>query len=482
MFVTDGTIDATSTSEGTYNSFVQSQASALTGYFPSGTSWSAVTATYDGTTYTSVPANAPVYSGVPLYNTAGQVILPDSGQLYVLADGLSGGAVEGVSPIFDQSGNAFPALVWTGFTWPPSYPQEALGGEPYTNSYCCLGESSANNSGFGLWWTFGDPETVQHSLFGLSSLITVPTPVKAPYTWNASGWLGDWNTAGNWAGGIVPNGAGTVATFDNTVAGATAAITNVPVTLGVLNIASSSRIDIAGVDQGALAMQAATTGSSAQIYVSGGTLDKINLPLSFNSPTAINVAVGSTLEIGNPVNLNGQTVTLSGGGTLQCDVNFSASSGTLRANAGAVAIGAEAIVSPALLDIAGNAQLSGAGTIQGDVIYESSAASLFAGAIAGAGSSLVLNANGGSLTLTGSNTYGGGTEVLSGTLIAAGDESLPDGGSLTVGAGAAAMLDAPSLAASPAVAAVPEPSTIALFGAGLMGLMAYGWRRRRRVA
>jgi autotransporter-associated beta strand protein len=305
----------------------------------------------------------------------------------------------------------------------------------------------------------------------------------APGTWNVStSYYGDWNTASNWGGGVVPNGAGTIATFDNTVAGATAAITNVPVTLGVLNIASSSRIDITGVNEGTVTMQAASSGSTAQIYVSGGTLDKINLPLSFSSPTTIGLAAGSTLEIGNPVNLNGQTVTMSGGGTLQFDVTFSASSGTLQANAGAVAIGAEAIVSPALLDISGNAQLTGSGTIQGDLTYDSSAASRFAGTIVGTGSSLVLNAGGGSLTLTGDNTYGGGTEVLSGTLIATNNQSLPDGGSLTVGAEATSLFDssqaASSAAVSPSAAAVPEPSISALLGVGAIGLIACGWQRR----
>ena len=322
------------------------------------------------------------------------------------------------------------------------------------------------------------------------NLLQVRNLTVAQGTWNVSTpYFGDWNTAGNWVGGIVPNGAGKTATFDNTVAGATAAITNVPVTLGVLNIASSSRIDIAGVNQGALTMQAATSGSTAQINVSGGTLDKINLPLSFNSPAAISVAANSTLEIGNPVNLNGQAVTLSGGGTLQFDVNFSASSGTLQANAGAVAIGTEAIVSPVLLDIAGNAQLSGSGTIQGDVTYESSAASLFAGKIAGAGSSLVLNAGSGSLTLTGANTYGGATEVVSGTLIAANTGAIADGTSLVVGNPAffpAAVVPYGNSAVAGGsglnAAAVPEPSTLALVAFGLWSAAACRrFSKRRRT-
>ena len=37
------------------------------------------------------------------------------------------------------------------------------------------------------------------------------------------------------------------------------------------------------------------------------------------------------------------------------------------------------------------------------------------------------------------------------------------------------------LAAQSAAAAVPEPSTFALTALGLIGLLAYGWRRRRRA-
>jgi len=148
-----------------------------------------------------------------------------------------------------------------------------------------------------------------------------------PGTRNVSSpYFGDWNTASNWVGGIVPNGIGKIAIFDNTVSSATAAIINVPVMLGVLNIASSSRIDITGVDQGMLTMPSNQHREHRSDLCLRGTLDKLNLPLSFNRPTAISVARGSTLELGNPVNLNGQTVT----GSWQPRVNAPLLRGSLR--------------------------------------------------------------------------------------------------------------------------------------------------------
>ena len=87
--------------------------------------------------------------------------------------------------------------------------------------------------------------------------------------------------------------------------------------------------------------------------------------------------------------------------------------------------------------------------------------------------------------LTWTTSYSGGTIVQAGTLIVTNNAALPDGTSLTIGAGAALVFD-PSTAAGPAVAVageiavVPEPGTFGLLAAG--AAMA-GWtacRRKRR--
>ena len=95
----------------------------------------------------------------------------------------------------------------------------------------------------------------------------------------------------------------------------------------------------------------------------------------------------------------------------------------------------------------------------------------------------------GTLILSGSDTYTGGTTVDAGTLIVASGDALPDGTSLTVGAGGTLIFDplAPrrraeaSLAASPAaVAAVPEPGTLVLLAAGALLAAFAAWRRKRK--
>ena len=100
---------------------------------------------------------------------------------------------------------------------------------------------------------------------------------------------------------------------------------------------------------------------------------------------------------------------------------------------------------------------------------------------------LTMNGPGGTLLLSGSDNYGGGTIVEAGTLILTKNTAVADGASLTVGAGGVFIFD-PTLAAagnaaaaSPsgsALAAVPEPGTIILLSVGAALLLAY----RRRYA
>ncbi len=99
----------------------------------------------------------------------------------------------------------------------------------------------------------------------------------------------------------------------------------------------------------------------------------------------------------------------------------------------------------------------------------------------GGGMSLTLSASNGTLILSGSSNYSGGTFVSDGTLVVTNPAALPDGGSITVGDASFFDSGAPSFAPVAATAAaVPEPGSLALLGAAVSGAAIYRRRRSRR--
>ncbi len=125
--------------------------------------------------------------------------------------------------------------------------------------------------------------------------------------------------------------------------------------------------------------------------------------------------------------------------------------------------------------------------LQLDSVVEVTLASPYAsltlsGVVSGIGA---LNlAGSGELILLGADSYQGGTIVSGGTLVVASAYALPQGTSLTVGAGGTLILD-PSAAGSPvmdsaAAVAVPEPESLALLSVAACVLAVYQRIRSRR--
>ena len=105
----------------------------------------------------------------------------------------------------------------------------------------------------------------------------------------------------------------------------------------------------------------------------------------------------------------------------------------------------------------------------------------------GGGFSLTMSASNGTLILSGSDNYSGGTIVTAGTLIVTNADALPSGTSLTVGAGGTFIFDPSQAVAAPIISstasqtnAVPEPGTLALLTVAVCGAAVYHRVRSRR--
>ena len=163
---------------------------------------------------------------------------------------------------------------------------------------------------------------------------------------------------------------------------------------------------------------------------------------------------------GGTLSLNGGSLN-SGGGGASIAVNASAQS---------------VIDAPVLL--ADNLTVSGSGSL----LFSASSSI----ADNGAGMSLTLISSGGTLVLSGSDSYTGGTNVEEGTLVVTSPDAIADGTSLTVGDPILFLPEAtmaipsarPNIIPAAAVAPVPEPASLAILAAGT-GLLLLGHKRRR---
>ena len=178
MFVTSGSLFASSSSISTYDSFVTSEAIAagLTTFNGMAVTWEAIGST------TSVNANdpgrLPTSSTAPIYLVNGTEVASSAAQLW------SGSLL--AAPDVDENGNAFVASTWTGTL---SNGRAAPGRTLGTGSVE-FGVSDVFPSDWSAWIDIGvsaPPTTPFYSIYGVSSVLIVPTAaVPEPSTFSGA--------------------------------------------------------------------------------------------------------------------------------------------------------------------------------------------------------------------------------------------------------------------------------------------------------
>jgi autotransporter-associated beta strand protein len=200
----------------------------------------------------------------------------------------------------------------------------------------------------------------------------------------------------------------------------------------------------------------------------------------FSVATSANVAVTldapqtvGSLQFGNSGNAS-FGYTLNGSGSNKLTLNNLGTADTITVTGGMHTINAPVILSNDLV-VAGS----------GGSVWTLSFGTTSSITDNGQGLSLTMDAFTGTLILSGSDNYGGGTDVVAGTLIVTNPGAIADGSDLDVGTGMLALSAAVVPSSVQSAATVPEPRSTAL-AAAAAGLLA-GWRRcriwrRRRLA
>ena len=174
---------------------------------------------------------------------------------------------------------------------------------------------------------------------------------------------------------------------------------------------------------------------------------------------------GTLLLTGNNTYTGGTTIQ---NGVLQLGSATAIGAGALAVNGGSLDLAGYSVTVPSFSGAAGTVTSSSAAAMTLIVSQSNQPiATAFGGTISNGAGTLALDLTGGTLTLSGTDSYSGGTTVSGGELILAGNEALQDGSNLSVGNDLSALFGtvdaatAGQVSASP-TAAVPEPGTLAL--------------------
>ncbi len=243
----------------------------------------------------------------------------------------------------------------------------------------CLGSIGCDGTGSQPFnggideFAFFQKTLTEFEMISLSNTGNVTIPTEA--SWNRDG-FGTWSSSSNWAPGISPDTNNESVTFGDLASGPLSAPTTVvvdnDVTIKAITFDSAVAYGIAG--QGTVQLE--SNSGPSTLNVTQGT-HEFQGRLSLNNDTNSNIAAQATLNINNSLNLNGNTLTKTGDGTLNINNQLvTGAGGTLLGNGGTISGGGtvggdlsnNAAVapgnSPGILSVDGNYTQSAGGTLE----------------------------------------------------------------------------------------------------------------------
>jgi fibronectin-binding autotransporter adhesin len=396
---------------------------------------SAITVNSGGMFYTSKQAEIGYNSAMSFVVNGGTLSMADTAYQYLKNVTLENGGLWalGVGNSTYQNGANFNALVVTSVA------------SSRTNTITTRGGLIAGNGGV----TFN----AQRGTAPIDLLVSVPI-------FNYTG-----------VGTVTENGNAIVAlTASNTYTGATT------INGGTLQLGN-------GGTAGSISASSAVTDNSALVF------DRSDTGAGYTFASAVSGS-GNVVQIGSGRVVLAAINGYSGGttvnnGTLALGSAAALGTGGLAANGGTLDLEGYSLAVPSFSGAAGTVTDYGSGGGTTTLTVDQAITTAFGGQIVnGPMNLLALTLTGpGTLILSGTNSYTGGTTVDAGTLILDTSTTLADGSSLTVGQGASSLFApaaGPAISAPAAVVAVPEPGTIILLVAALWSAaINRGFRRRR---
>jgi autotransporter-associated beta strand protein len=306
---------------------------------------------------------------------------------------------------------------------------------------------------------------------------TVHVESGAANTWTNAAGAALWSNPANWSGGTLPQNGDGVARFGGATVGQLVTL-DAPATVQEIDFDNSSggNYTLAAMPGQVLTLSS-TNGpmSESLINVASGR-HTISAPLSLatagnlvvvNGPTDSLTITGGVSGSGGLTKIGASTLILTGSNTYSGATDIK--NGTLRIGDGA-----------------SSTYLSNTSEVlnEGSLVFNQANNAVFGAAISGDGTLTKLGR--GTLTLTGNNTYSGGTVLSDGKLVISSASALPDGGDLAIGDTWLFPTDGVqfvTVSSSSPTVTVPEPCTFFLastIAACIAGFAAKWGRSRER--